>query len=111
MTPTRSIHTMGVMGHMIVINSGFLPGTTMLLCRLISKINVKREKIKSVNACAWNGYFLQLTNLRERERPEPELDNLMFRPKSHSVQELDEMCISNFSTAVLSTAHLPLFLE
>ena len=51
MTPTRSIHTMGVMGHMIVINSGFLPGTTILY-RLIFKINVEREKIKSVNACA-----------------------------------------------------------
>ena len=37
--------------HMIVINSGFLPGTT-ILWRLIFKINVEREKIKSVNACA-----------------------------------------------------------
>ena len=101
---------MGVMGHMIVINSGFLPGTTMLLCRLISKINVEREKIKSVNACALEWIF-PTVDKPQRERREPELDNLMFRPKSHSVQELDEMCISNFSTAVLSTAHLPLFLE
>ena len=30
MTPTQSIHTMGVMGHMIVINSGALTGTRVL---------------------------------------------------------------------------------
>ena len=41
MTPTQHIHTMGVMGHMIVINSGFLPGTTILftLLSMLRKLN------------------------------------------------------------------------